>query len=121
MGIDKWLVTIGSISGVIFTYWFFLMKKDAPAVTVETESIDIMVEGGYSPSSIAVSKGKTVTLNFFRKDRSSCLEEVVIPDFSIRKQLLLNKTTPITITPKQPGTFEISCGMHMFHGKILVT
>ncbi len=120
MGIDKWLVAIGSIGGVIFTYWFFLMKKDSQAVVVQSNSIDIIVEGGYSPNSISLPRGKTTTLNFFRKDKSACLEEVVLPDFKIRQHLLFNKKTPISITPKEKGTFEISCGMTMFHGKIIV-
>lgn len=117
---DKVLAAIFSIGGVVFTYWYFLMKKDAEAVTVNADSVDITVEGGYTPSVISIKKGKTVTLNFFRKDPSSCLEEVVLPDFRIRKYLPLNEKTPITITPRKEGTFEISCGMNMFHGKIVV-
>ncbi len=117
---DKLLVAISSISGIAFTYWFFLMKKDDDAVVVKTNSVDISVEGGYSPSVISISKNKQTTINFFRKDPSSCLEEVVLPDFKIRKYLPLNKTTSIQITPTRSGTFEISCGMNMFHGKIIV-
>ena len=117
---DKLLVAIFSISGIVFTYWFFLMKKDDEAVVVKTNSVDIAVEGGYSPSVISIPKNKQTTINFFRKDPSSCLEEVVLPDFKIRKYLPLNKTTSIQITPNKSGTFEISCGMNMFHGKIIV-
>ena len=120
MAIDKLLVTIFSIGGIGFTFWFFLMRKEGEAVVVKTNSIDIIVEGGYSPEVISIPKGKTTTLNFIRKDPSSCLEEIVFPDFKIRKYLPLNKTTSISITPKKSGTFEISCGMNMFHGKITV-
>jgi plastocyanin domain-containing protein len=121
MEIDKFFVALFSIFGIFFTYWFFLMKKDGDPVVVKTNNIDIVVEGGYSPSSISIQKGQTTTLNFFRKDPSSCLEEVVLPDFKIRKYLPLNKTTSIQITPKTNGTFEISCGMNMFHGRIVVS
>jgi plastocyanin domain-containing protein len=117
---DKLLVAIFSISGIALTYWFFLMRKDDEAVVVKTNSVDIAVEGGYSPSVISIHKNKQTTINFFRKDPSSCLEEVVLPDFKIRKYLPLNKTTSIQITPNKSGTFEISCGMNMFHGKIIV-
>lgn len=120
MTIDKFFVALFSIAGAAFTYWFFLMKKDGEVIIVGSDSIDITVEGGYTPEIISISKGKTTTLNFFRKDPSSCLEEVVIPDFKIRKYLPLNETTSIPITPKKEGTFEISCGMNMFHGKIIV-
>lgn len=118
---DKILVAFFSIGGIAFTYWFFLMKKDDVAVVVKSNKVDISVEGGYSPSIISIPKDKTTTLRFFRKDPSSCLEEVVLPDFKIRKYLPINKTTAINITPKKAGTFEISCGMNMFHGKIIVT
>jgi len=120
MSIDKILVAFFSLGGMAFVYWFFLMKKDDEAVVVSTNSVDIIVEGGYSPNVISISKGKPITLNFIRRDPSSCLEEVVLPDFKIRKYLPLNKTTPIQITPNESGIYEISCGMNMFHGKIIV-
>ncbi len=120
MTIDKISVAVFSVLGMAFTYWFFLMKKDEEAVVVETNSIDIVVEGGYSPNIISIPKGKTTTINFIRRDPSSCLEEVVLPDFKIRKYLPLNKTTPIQVTPSKEGTYEISCGMNMFHGKLKV-
>ncbi len=120
MDIDKLLVALFSIGGIAFTYWFFLMRKEGEAVVVNSNSIDITVKGGYSPEVISIPKGKTTTLNFTRRDPSSCLEEVVLPDFKIRKYLPINETTAIQVTPQESGTFEISCGMNMFHGKIIV-
>ena len=118
MSADKIIVILLSLGGIIFTYWFFLMKKDK---TIEVEnSVDIAVDGGYTPSTISIPKGKTTTLTFLRSDPSSCLEEVVLPDFKIRKSLPLNKKVSIDITPKESGQYEIVCGMNMFHGKILV-
>lgn len=120
MTFDKIVVIIISIAGIVFTYWFFLMKKQEKTVEVLTDSVDIIVQGGYSPNVISIKKDKMTTLNFIRQDPSSCLEEVILPDFKIRKYLSLNKPTPIQITPEKTGTFEISCGMNMFHGKIIV-
>jgi plastocyanin domain-containing protein len=121
MTIDKFIVAIFSITGIVFTYWFFLMKKEEKAVMVNSSSVDIIVEGGFTPNIISIPKDRTTTINFLRKDPSSCLEEVVLPDFKIRKYLPLNERTAISITPKKEGTYEISCGMNMFHGKIIVT
>lgn len=118
MSLDKILVTLVGIAGIAFTYWFFLLKKDT-VVEVE-DSVDILVDGGYSPSTISVQKDKTTQLNFFRKDPSTCLEEIVLADFKIRKHLPLNKTTRIAITPTKSGTYDMVCGMNMFHGKIIV-
>jgi len=120
MEINKLLVSLFSLGGMAFTYWFFLMKKDEEAVVVKTNSIDIMVEGGYSPSVISIPKGKPTTLIFNRKDPSACLEEVILSDFKVRKYLPLNQKISITITPQKEGTFDYSCGMNMFHGKIIV-
>jgi len=118
MSIDKIFVTITGIAGIVFTYWFFLMKKEE--VVSVTESVDITVEGGYTPSTIQIPKGKTTKISFIRKDPSSCLEEVVLSEFKIRKFLPLNKKVTVEITPKKSGTFPFACGMNMFHGKIIV-
>lgn len=119
MSPDKIFVLLFSVSGIAFTYWFFLMRSEKE-VSVTTDSIDIVVEGGYKPEVISIPVGKTTTLNFLRKDSSSCLEEVVISDFRIRKTLPLNKVVPIAITPQRKGEYAYSCGMNMFHGKVVV-
>lgn len=115
---DKAIVSIVGIFGIIFTYWFFLMKKDKE-VSVENE-VDILVEGGYNPDVISITKGKLTKINFIRKDPSSCLEEVVLSDFKIKKYLPLNQKVTIELTPQKTGTFQFNCGMNMFHGKMKV-
>lgn len=115
---DKIIVTIAGFVGIAFTYWFFLMRKGKEIIV--SDSADILVEGGYSPEIISIEKGKTTVLNFIRKDPSSCLEEVVLSDFGIRKKLPLNEKIAIEITPQKKGEFTYSCGMNMFHGKIIV-
>ena len=118
MELDKVIVALVSIGGIAFTYWFFLMKKED--VVVVENTIDIIVNGGYSPSTIVVPKGKRTTISFIRKDLSSCLEEVVLSDFKIKKYLPLNKKVTIEINPEKEGKYDFSCGMNMFHGKIIV-
>ena len=118
MSIDKFFVAILSIAGMVFTYWFFLMKKED--VVSVTDSVDIVVEGGYTPNIISIPKGRTTKISFTRKDPSSCLEEVILGDFKIRKFLALNKKVTIEVTPQKAGEYPFSCGMNMFHGKIVV-
>lgn len=118
MTVDKIFVTILSILGILYTYWFFLMKKETVVAVADT--VDITVDGGYSPDVISIPKGKTTKINFIRKDPSSCLEEVVISDFKIRKYLPLNQKLTVEITPHKKGEFIFSCGMNMFHGKLIV-
>ena len=116
--VDKIIVTIIGVLGIVFTYWFFLVKKEKEVVA--SGSIDIIVEGGYSPNAVSIPKGKTTQLNFIRKDSNSCLEEIVMGDFKIRKYLPLNQKVTIEVTPQKTGEFKYSCGMNMFHGKIIV-
>lgn len=115
---DKIIVTIVGMIAIVLTYWFFLMKKED--VVMAEDEIDITVDGGYSPSVISVSKGKTTKLNFLRKDPSDCLEEVILADFKVRKYLPLNQEVTLELTPQKSGEFKFSCGMNMFHGKIIV-
>lgn len=118
MDIDKILVGLFSLAGMAFTYWFFLMKREE--VVSVTDAVDITVEGGYTPNTIQIPKGKTTKITFFRKDPSSCLEEVVLGDFKIRKFLPLNKRVTVEVTPQKEGEYGFACGMNMFHGKIIV-
>ena len=113
------IVTISGVVSIIFVFWFFLMKKEIRVAV--SSSIDITVKGGYIPDVISISKNKTTKLNFTRQDPSNCLEEVVLGDFKIRKYLPLNERVVIELTPKQTGEFNFTCGMNMFHGKIIVT
>lgn len=118
MSIDKILVLIFG-SGLIFlVYWFFFGKKNESLV--QSDSLEILVSGGYNPSIIKVKKGKEYSLFFTRTDKNSCLEEIVIPDFKIKEYLPLNEKVKITINPKEKGEYPFHCGMSMFHGKVIV-
>ncbi|VVA43536.1 Cupredoxin family domain protein [Candidatus Roizmanbacteria bacterium] len=115
---DKIIVSIFGLLSIIFTYWFFFMKK---INTVQAEGIiNILVDGGYKPERISIPYGKTTKLVFERKDSSPCLEEVILANFKVRKFLPLNEKTVIEINPTKKGEFDFSCGMGMFHGKLIV-
>ena len=119
MSLDKIIVIISGGIGIVFTYWFFLMKREK-TVNITTDEVNITVDGGYSPESISIPKDKTTKITFIRKDPSSCLEEIVLGDFKIRRQLPLNQKITIELTPPEAGEFTYSCGMNMYRGKIIV-
>ena len=119
MTADKIITALLGVFGIIFTYWFFFMKKQT-ITSVQSGTVDILVSGGYKPDRIAIPFGKTTKLVFDRRDPSSCLEEVILSDFKVRKFLTLNEKTEIEITPQKKGEFDFSCGMGMFHGKLVV-
>lgn len=115
----KWLLNIFILALASGVAWFFFGKRDEEAVSAEGV-IDITVKGGYHPAAIRIKRGRTTTLRFTRQDPSSCVEEVVIPEFSIRQFLPMDTPTEIKITPKKTGTIPFQCGMGMIHGKIEV-
>lgn len=124
---DKILVTVFGLLGIIFTYWFFLMKKEKQVEVKNKRSlrsddlqVDITVSGGYSPEVISIPKGKPTKINFLRTDPSDCLSEVVLSDFKIRRDLPMNKKVSIEVTPQKQGEYKFTCGMNMYHGKVIV-
>ena len=115
---DKTVITILGVGVVGVIYWFFFGKRKE--VVEAGEEIKIIVDGGYKPASIKIKKGKTTTLMITRIDQNSCLEDIILPDFKIKKYLPLNEEVKIKITPKDSGEFPFHCGMNMYHGKIIV-
>ncbi|MDP3941343.1 MAG: cupredoxin domain-containing protein [bacterium] len=120
MELDKIIVSLLGFGGIGFIGWFFFGKKASSNAVEVGDAITIQVSGGYAPATIQLQKDKKTTITFHRTDPSSCLEEVVLSDFKIRKFLPLNKDISIEITPQKAGEFPFVCGMNMFHGKIIV-
>ena len=119
------LVVLGGLAVIAAIYWWFfvagrrVVRAAAGAGGVQ-ESL-VTVAGGYSPATIAVSAGRPVRLVFDRQETNPCSEEIVIPAFGVRKFLPPHERTSVEFTPAAPGTYEMSCGMGMLHGKILVS
>ena len=115
---DKIIVTLIGFSSIAAIYWFFFGKKEE--ATEVGSALSIIVDGGYKPSNIKIKKGTSTTLTFLRKDPNPCLEEIVFPEFKIKKFLPVGQSVPITITPNKTGIFGFHCGMNMFHGRIII-
>ena len=118
------IVTLVGAGLLAFVGWFFFLAPHRVAAAVSSsagvQQVDIMVKGGYSPNVIEVEHGKPVQLNFYRDEEGTCSEELLLPDFNIRRDLAPFKTTAIEFLPKQAGTFEFTCGMHMLRGSLVV-
>lgn len=115
---DKAFVTIIGIVSIIGIWKFFFGKKEEAIVV--SDSITIIIDGGYKPSTIRIPQGKPVTLTFLRRDPNTCLEEVVFPDYKIKEYVPLNKKITITLSPPHPTKSGFHCAMNMFHGRIVV-
>jgi len=116
---------IVNVSGLVIIAWivwyFWLWQRES--VTAQTndgiQAIDVIVKGGYQPSSIRVKSGQRVRLNFMRREASTCGEEVIIPDFGKLAYLPENLNVPIEIMLEKPGEYEFTCGMNMYRGKLI--
>ena len=124
MDASQLIVTLGGLGLLGFVGWFFFLAPHRVGAAVATatgvQQVDIVVRGGYSPNVVEVERGKPVQLNFYRDEEGTCSEELLLPDFNIRRELPAFKTTAITFLPQQAGTFEFSCGMHMLRGSLVV-
>jgi plastocyanin domain-containing protein len=103
-------------------WWFVLSKPKSQKAEAHDgiQEVNITVDGGYEPSRVVVNALQPVRLNFLRRDPSSCLEQVVFPDFHIARELDLNQVTTVEFTPEKPGQYTFACGMNMFRGVLEV-
>ncbi|MGB3403225.1 MAG: cupredoxin domain-containing protein [Microcoleaceae cyanobacterium] len=119
----KGIVTAAGLGLIVLELWWF-KGSQTQAKSAESQAgiqeIKITVDGGYQPNHIVVNIGQPVRLNFERRDTNSCLEEIQLPEFKIKKKLPLNQTTSVEFTPETPGSYEFACGMNMFRGIIEV-
>jgi Cu+-exporting ATPase len=101
---------------------FFFGRKRARAGRAEAAggAVTIRVEGGYDPDTVIAPKGKPLRLRFDRREDSPCSDEIVFPDFGIRRRLPAHAVSEVVITPDRAGEFPFSCGMNMLHGKVVV-
>ena len=124
MNTTNWIVIAAGLAAIAWVNWYFFFASRGVAVATPAaggapSEVVITVDCGYSPALVRVKAGRPVRLIFDRKDTSSCSEEVVFPDFGIRKFLPTGKRTSIDLAPAEPGRYEFMCGMSMLHGAII--
>jgi Cu+-exporting ATPase len=115
-------VGIGGALLIVLYVFFFGKRRPAAAASGRAgkQEITIVVSGGYSPDLIVAKRGVPLRLVFDRRESSPCSDEIVLPDFGVRRALPPFAKTAIEIVPETTGEFEFTCGMNMLHGKILV-
>jgi plastocyanin domain-containing protein len=124
MSSTDWLVVLGGLGAIVWVNWYFFLAGRTP-VTAATgaggvQQVEVAVRGGYAPATVRVARGRPVRLVFDRQEASGCSEEVVLPDFGIRKFLPPHERTTIEFTPAEVGSFEFTCGMGMLRGRLVV-
>jgi plastocyanin domain-containing protein len=114
---------LAGVTAIAVVNWYFFVAGRTPVTAARSEAdsdvVTITVQGGYDPALVRVRSGRPVRLIFDRQETSGCSEEIVIPDFGIRRFLPPFQRTTIEITPKRAGKFPFTCGMSMLHGTII--
>src|SRR6476661_293007 len=128
MTTTDWIVVVGGIGAIVWVNWYFFLAERGTAVAAPIATsagratiaeVPVVVHGGYDPATIRVTAGQPVRLVFDREDTSSCSEEIVLPDFGIRRFLPTGEKVAIEVTPPKPGRYEFTCGMGMLHGALV--
>ncbi len=131
-----WLVLLAAIVTIALVNWYFFAAgrnsvavasaaasqpgaDGIPASAAPAADVTITVQGGYDPRIVRTKAGQPVRLVFDRRESSSCTEEVVFPDFGIRKFLPAFTKTTVEITPPAPGRYAFTCGMSMLRGELV--
>jgi plastocyanin domain-containing protein len=119
-----WVVVLGGILTIGWINWYFFLAQRSRATAVAgaggVQEVTIAVRGGYDPADVRVRKGAPVRLVFDRQETSSCSEEVVLPEFGIKRFLTAHQKTAVEFTPEKAGTYEFTCGMSMLRGRLTV-
>ncbi|MGH7664827.1 MAG: cupredoxin domain-containing protein [Gemmatimonadaceae bacterium] len=139
----EWAVLATGVAAIGWVNWyFFLAERGTVVAGVQTgdgdgdgvgsragagaggggtsaAEVTIQVKGGYSPATIRARAGQPVRLVFDRQETSGCSEEIVFPDFGIRKFLPAFQKTSVEVTPPRAGRYEFTCGMSMLRGTLV--
>lgn len=115
-------VLVGGLALIAFTLWFFFGPRasEKAASSGGVQEISVVVQGGYSPDRIEVTRGQKVRLLFRREESTSCTEQVVFADFGVSALLPQGQTVPVEFTPDRAGEFTFHCAMNMVRGQLIV-
>jgi plastocyanin domain-containing protein len=112
------LALISLIGGAFAQHDMSKMKpgQKMPA-KMGAQKVTVVVNNGFSPSTINVKAGQPVQLTFDTKHKS-CISSVNFPGLKMKKDLADGKKTIFTFTPKK-GSYAFACPMNMMKGKVI--
>ena len=120
---DVVLVNLFGLGLIALIVWYFWLSKPAGTLAGVTgdgvQEAFIVVKGGYSPNTVRVTAGRPVRLVFNRQESDPCSERVVLSAFGLSAELPQGHNVSLEFRPDDPGSFEFTCQMGMFRGKVV--
>ncbi|MCZ3621316.1 cupredoxin domain-containing protein [Lactobacillus mulieris] len=104
-------------------WWFFIREvndTELAKADQNKQKAQIVIQGGYSPSTLFLQKGIPAEVEFLQKDSTACLAEVRSAELALDKKIAPGEKVTIKVPTDQAGEYNYSCGMNMFHGKVVV-
>ncbi len=95
-------------------------KAGAGGGEVQEVYIKALSTGGYDKSEITVRKGVPVRLHFSAEKNAGCGKVLLMQKFGVRLVSGNGEEQVAEFTPTNEGTFDYSCSMYMFRGKLRV-
>jgi plastocyanin domain-containing protein len=96
-------------------------KRTAKATKPKAQTAKVeLTENGYQPNSFKLRKGILARVTFTRRTDVGCGQQIVLPDYGIKRELPLNQPVTVKFKPNKTGNFNFTCGMGMMRGTIIV-
>jgi plastocyanin domain-containing protein len=124
MSLDIVAIDLVGLALIAWLVWYFFLSRRAEegeAVAAGgVQEIHVSVKGGYAPELITAKPGVPLRIHFHRQEDAPCSEEVVFPDFGVRRRLPAFATTVVELPARAEGSYGFACGMDMLHGTLVV-
>lgn len=115
-----WLIALAALAAVSALIALRVVKSE-DAVAAASGVVNVEVNGdGFSPSSVTLSPGKAVELEFLRTTDETCASSVAFPELGIHESLVLNKPVRVKVPASQRRSLSFQCGVGDHRSAIVI-
>ena len=111
---------IGTLALVTILAGISIPAGAAPAAKREQRIVITVTDNGFEPASVHLKAGRPVRLVVTRTVERTCVTDIVVAAYGIKKPLPLNKPVEVRFTPRKLGTIRYACAMDMIAGSLIV-